>query len=164
MELHLANEVDPRPEITLKISCQSIESNEEEKAPRRSVSPRPTAQPPLKSSSSHFLKSVTSKRDRPRPGLYSRSENAPPRPPPPLHCCTRLVARSAIETTTVFFLQMLFASKSHLNLRSPARPTRSAFHTSDKNPTISVLDAPGHAEWLKNAQVAFNNGEQNSQR
>ena len=117
MELHLANKVNQRPEITLKISCQSIESNEEEKAPRRSVSPHPTAEQPPTTPSSHFLKSVTSKRDRPRPGLFSRSENAPPRPPPPLHCCTRLVARSAIETTTVFFLQMHFASKLHLNLR-----------------------------------------------
>ena len=56
-----------------------------------------------------------------------------------------------------FFLQMLFASKSHLNLRSPARqPSIPFFTPSNKN--------PGHAEWLKNAQDAFNNGEQNSQR
>ena len=68
-----------------------------------------------------------------------------------------VLSRRSIETTTVFFLQMLFASKSHLNLRSPARqPSIPFFTPSNKN--------PGHAEWLKNAQDAFNNGETNSQR
>ena len=50
--------------------------------------------------------------------LLSRTQNAPPRPAPPLQCFTRLVARSAIETTIVFFLQMHFASEFHLNLHS----------------------------------------------
>ena len=57
--------------------------------------------------------------------LLSRTQNAPPRPAPPLQCFTRLVARSAIETTIVFFLLMHFASEFHLNLPfCPSHPFR----------------------------------------
>jgi hypothetical protein len=44
MELHLASETDLHPEIHVKGGCQHMESVDQEKGPRSSVSPRPTTE------------------------------------------------------------------------------------------------------------------------
>ena len=84
--------------------------------------------------------------------LLSRTQNG-------LQCFTRLVARSAIETTIVFFLQMHFASEFHLNLPfCPSHPFRFCSLTTEKKfqppqilqkkiPTAANLTASNEPIW-----------------
>ena len=118
MELQLADAIDLHPEFSVNISCQRMESADQEKGHGRAVSPLQTKEPLLQCRCSHFLKStVTSDIVTGHgPCIFSRTEN--------VHT---LFYPGGPLKLQLFLLPHAF---SHLNLH-PARPIHSIFATTD---------------------------------